>query len=158
MILSFFVVSIVLSRLFYLLCATFVACIDVARPTIDQLTDELREMNDWYKLGVQLRMPVAVLEQIVSQSPHGGIQRWRIDLLQRFLDSTPTASWRDIITALEKIGHRTLSARLKSKYLKQTTGNCIIISSIKSITYHAERYFLSKLCNGFNKRYIYSSI
>ena len=77
-------------------------------------------MNDWYSLGVALLVPVSKLQEIMASSPQGGIARWRIDLLQYWLDSTPTASWSDIITALEKIGHHTLSARLKSKYLPPT--------------------------------------
>ena len=78
-------------------------------------------MNDWYSLGVTLLVPVSKLQEIMVLSPQGGIARWRIDLLQHWLDSTPTASWSDIITALEKIGHHTLSARLRTKYLPSTT-------------------------------------
>ena len=74
-------------------------------------------MNDWYSLGVALLVPVSKLKEIKSSSPQEGIAQWRIDLLQYWLDSTPTASWSDIITALEKIGHHTLSARLRTKYL-----------------------------------------
>ena len=78
-------------------------------------------MNDWYSLGVALLVPVSKLKEIITSSPKEGTARWRIDLLQHWLDSTPTASWSDIITALEKIGHHTLSARLRSKYLPSTT-------------------------------------
>ena len=74
-------------------------------------------MNDWYSLGVALLVPVSKLKEIMTSCPQEGTARWRIDLLQHWLDSTPTASWSDIITALEKIGHHTLSARLRTKYL-----------------------------------------
>ena len=77
-------------------------------------------MNDWYSLGVALEVAVSKLQEITASSPQGGTARWRIDLLQHWLDSTPTASWSDIITALEKINHHTLSVRLKSKYLPST--------------------------------------
>ena len=81
-------------------------------------------MKDWYSLGVALRVHPHELQEIQISSPQEGIQRWRIDLLQHWLDSTPDASWSMIITALEKIGRRTLSARLKLKYLQPiaTTG------------------------------------
>ena len=110
-------------------------------PTIHQLTGELAGMNDWYSLGVALLVPVSKLQEIMALSPLGGIARWRIDLLQHWLDSTPTASWSDIITALEKIGHRTLSARLRTKYLPSitTTTTCmrvhihLVISVLLSI-------------------------
>ena len=73
-------------------------------------------MNDWYSLGVALRVPPSKLKEIRQSAPQEGIQYWRIELLQYWLDSTPSASWRDIITALEKIGQHTLSARLREKY------------------------------------------
>ena len=74
-------------------------------------------MNDWYSLGVALLVPVSKLKEIMTLSPQAGTAQWRIDLLQYWIDSTPTASWSDIITALEKIGHHTLSTRLRSKYI-----------------------------------------
>ena len=96
-------------------------CTGITTPTIHQLTEELAGMNDWYSLGVALLVPVSKLQEIMALSPQGGIARWRIDLLQYWLDSTPTASWSDIITALEKIGHHTQSTRLRSIYLPSTT-------------------------------------
>ena len=81
-------------------------------------------MNDWYSLGVALRVPPCKLKEIRQSAPQDGIQYWRIELLQYWLDSTPSASWRDIVTALEKIGQHTLSARLREKYqVLQITGN-----------------------------------
>ena len=93
----------------------------ITTPTIHQLTEELAGMNDWYSLGVALLVPVSKLQEIMALSLQGGIARWRIDLLQYWLDSTPTASWTDIISALEKIDRRTLSTRLRSMYLSSTT-------------------------------------
>ena len=99
----------------------YVLYTDITTPTIHQLTEELEGMNGWYSLGVALLVPVSKLQEIMALSPQGGTAQWRIDLLQHWLDSTPTASWSDIITALEKIGHHTLSTRLRVKYLSSTT-------------------------------------
>ena len=85
-------------------------------------------MNDWYSLGVALRVHPNKLQEIQKSSPQEGIQRWRIELLQYWLNSTPDASWKDIIVALEKIGHHTLSARLQHKYNVPATGtDCFIL-------------------------------
>ena len=73
-------------------------------------------MNDWYSLGVALRVHPNKLQEIQKSSPQEGIQRWRIDLLHYWLNSTPDASWNDIVVALEKIGHNTLSVQLRAKY------------------------------------------
>ena len=93
-----------------------VLCTGITTPTIHQLTEELAGMNDWYSLGVALLVPVSKIKEIKALSTQKGTARWRIDLLQYWLDSTPTASWNDIITALEKIGHRSLSTKLRFKY------------------------------------------
>ena len=83
-------------------------------------------MSDWYSLGVALRVPPSKLKEIRQSAPQEGIQYWRIELLQYWLDSTPSASWRDVVTALEKIGQHTLSARLREKYhITQTTSGTV---------------------------------
>ena len=79
-------------------------------------------MNDWYSLGVALRVHPNKLQEIQKSSPREGIQRWRIDLLQHWLSSTPNASWSMIVVALERIDHHVLAARLRAKYqIPQTT-------------------------------------
>ena len=86
-------------------------------------------INDWYSLGVALMVPPSKLEEIQKSSPQDGIQRWRINLLQYWLNSTPDASWSMIVLALEKIGHRTLAASLRGKYcvLQTTSGTAIAV-------------------------------
>ena len=109
----------------------------ITRPTIHQLTEELADVN-WHSLGMALLVPVSKLSAITASHPQGGTARWKIELLQYWLDSTPTASWSDIIKALEKIGHGTLSARLKTEYLPSatttTTGMRVYIS-VRIINY-----------------------
>ena len=95
---------------------------DIPAPTIFQLTTELIDMKDWYPLGVALRINPDKLQEIQILSPHEGIPRWRIDLLQYWLNSTPDASWNDIIVALKTIGHHTLSAKLREKYILPLAG------------------------------------
>ena len=96
--------------------------IDIPAPTLTQLTTELIDMRDWYSLGVALRINPDKLQEIQILSPHEGIPRWRIDLLHYWLNSTPDASWNDIIVALKTIGHHTLSAKLREKYILPLAG------------------------------------
>ena len=52
-------------------------------------------------------------------------------MLQYWLNSTPDASWSMIITALEKIKHRELSASLREKYhIPQTTSGTVRASVV----------------------------
>ena len=73
-------------------------------------------MNDWYSLGVALRVHPNKLQEIQNSSQGEGIQQWRMELLQHWLNSTPGASWSMIVVALGKIGHHALAARLSEKY------------------------------------------
>ena len=79
------------------------------------------EVDEWYFLGVVLKVPVSKLKEIQGSSPQAGIRFWRIDVLYHWLQSTPHASWNDIVSALKKIGQHTLSARLQEKYITPYT-------------------------------------
>ena len=92
-------------------------CTDIPKPTIYQLTKELRRVNEWYLLGVVLKVPISEIKKIQGLSPQAGIRFWRIKVLYHWLQSTPHASWNDIVLALKKIGQHTLSARLQEKYI-----------------------------------------
>ena len=74
------------------------------------------DVDEWYFLGVVLKIPVSKLKEIQGSSPQAGMRFWRIEMLYHWLQSTPGASWNDIIVALEKIGLHALSTRLREKY------------------------------------------
>ena len=83
-------------------------------------------MNDWYSLGVALRVHSNKLQEIQKSSPREGIQRWKLELLHYWLNSTLDASWSMIVVALEKIGHHILADRLRAKYqVPLTTGTTL---------------------------------
>ena len=84
--------------------------------TVQLLLEELEQVGDWYSFGVALGVPVNKLRELQASDHQGGVSRWKIDTLQYWLDTTPTASWADITRALEQRGHLKLAARLKSKY------------------------------------------
>ena len=102
-------------------------------------------MNDWYSLGVALRVHPNKLQEIQKSSPQEGIQRWKIDLLQHWLKSTTNASWSTILTALEKIGHRVLADQLRAKYLvPQTTAGILCICAYPTMASTVHCMCLSK--------------
>ena len=90
---------------------------------------ELNEMDDWYTFGVALGLPVRKLREIKTSNPQGGVRHWKIDMFQSWLDSTPTASWEDIIRALEQADLVALAVRLRSKYLGHhpSPGVCVCV-------------------------------
>ena len=102
---------------------------DTPPPTVQQLLSELNEVDDWYTFGVVLGITVRKLREIQASNSQGRVQRWKIDMFQFWLDSTPTASWEGIIRALEQADHVTLAVKLRSKYLghHQPPGVCNVI-------------------------------
>ena len=86
-------------------------------------------MEDWYSLGVALGVRVRKLREIQASNSRSGIQRCKIDMFQSWLDSTPTASWEDVIRALEQLDHNSLAARLREEYTKQqpSPGVCVCV-------------------------------
>ena len=94
------------------------------------MLEELNEVDDWFTLGVALGVTVRKLREIQTSNPQGGVQHWMTDMFQSWLDSTPTASWEDVIRALEQLDHVVLAARLRSKYIGQqlSPGMCVVIT------------------------------
>ena len=97
--------------------------------TVQTLLEELKEVDDWYLFGAYLGVPVYKLNEI--QSEHRGIvERCKLNMLQYWLNTTMTASWRDIARAVEQMDRLTLAAKLKRKYLwgsPTPEGMCYII-------------------------------
>ena len=93
------------------------------------------EVDEWYFLGVVLKVPVSKLKEIQGSSPQAGIRFWRIDVLYHWLQSTPHASWNDIVSALKKIGQHTLSARLQEKYITPYTAGTGMSCSTNAIVW-----------------------
>ena len=90
---------------------------DISPPSVHLLVKELKEVKDWYVFGVALDIPVRQLNAIQSSNPHGGVERWLVDMFEYWLNSNPDASWKDIIQALEQTDQLVLAAKVKIKYL-----------------------------------------
>ena len=98
-------------------CSTCCAhTVDTQLLTVQALLEELKEVDDWYLFGAYLGVPVYKLNDI--QSEHRGVvERCKLNMLQYWLNTTMTASWKDIARAVEQIDKLTLAARLKRNYL-----------------------------------------
>ena len=81
------------------------------------LLEELREVDHWFILGVYLNVPVNQLNKIESTHTQDGVERCKLEMLQYWLNTTMTASWKDVTRALEQLDMLTLAAKVKSKYL-----------------------------------------
>ena len=97
---------------------------------------ELNDVDDWFTFGVALGVTVPKLREIKASNPQEGVKHWKIDMFHSWLESTPTASWEDIIRALEQADHVVLATRLRSKYTGQqlSPGICMCSNNYLFIT------------------------
>ena len=108
----------------------FILYVDTPLLTVAVLLKELQEVDDWYMLGAYLNVPVRELKKIKATHTQDGVDRCKLEMLQYWLDTTMTASWKDIARALEQLNMLTLAARLKLKYLRTspaTTANGVCV-------------------------------
>ena len=83
---------------------------------LKDLVYELKEV-DWYQLGVQLDVPVHILNNIDREN--FSEPRKLSKVLQYWIDNAkPVASWNTIVRALQRIGgHKSIIAIIQSKYM-----------------------------------------
>ena len=94
--------------------------------TVRVLLEELREVDNWYMLGAYLSVRMNELKKIQSIHVHDGVERCKLEMLAYWLNTTMTASWKDVARALEKLEMLVLAAKVKSKYL-WTPGVCVCV-------------------------------
>ena len=71
----------------------------------------------WWNLGLKLGVPKEQLDAIERDYfQRGGIERCRIEMLDKWLNRERYPRWIDIIKALDKIGSRFMAAKLAEKY------------------------------------------
>ena len=103
-------VTIFCLEVFVILCIPSLYAADTSLLTVSLLLEELKEVTDWYLLGAYLNVPVYELKKINAQD---GVERCKLEVLHYWLNTTTTASWKDIARALEQLDMLKLAARLK---------------------------------------------
>ena len=83
---------------------------------------ELRDVVDWFKLGVSLGIKHSYLKKIEADY-RGDVECCKTEMLSFWIDNDENASMEKLTQALEEIGHRNLAKRLRDKYNVLQTGN-----------------------------------
>ena len=86
-----------------------------SRPTVKELDPELKGLVRWKSFAIQL--PTIELSDVVEieQNHRGNIADQRLAVYGTWLGKCVSASWLDVITALETIDENVLAERLKVK-------------------------------------------
>jgi len=102
---------------------------------VKNLSSELSLVADWHQLGIKLGLRPALLRRIEREHPRDN-ERRKVEVADLWLQSTPLASWRHIITALREMGDLTQAERIELKYVKGTRGmtiQCSITLMLNSV-------------------------
>ena len=81
------------------------------------LSFELKRVTNWCLLGINLGVPVYELTRI--EQDYKGSDQQRLQMLNQWLLGTPTASWGEVVHALELMGERREAERIQRKYVKR---------------------------------------
>ena len=89
--------------------------------TVRDIQNELSEMTaEWYQLGLQLKVPLAILNTIGHDHPRGA-QRCMTEVINRWLRNASECSWAKLAQAVEAMGdYAALAERLRQKRLVPT--------------------------------------
>ena len=90
------------------------------RPTIQQLVDVMRIENieittKWYELGLKLVDSNEVLKVIETDNPRNTNTCCRV-MFEKWLEKTPNASWRQLVTTLDNIKMNTAADAVRKLF------------------------------------------
>ena len=63
-----------------------------------------KRVSDWYALGIQLDLTTSQLNNIHLTYHAYGVDRLKTEMFNFWLNSSPDASWTNLITALRAMG------------------------------------------------------
>lgn len=84
---------------------------------VRNLSSELKPVSDWYKLGINLGLKKHDLNKIQQDYAHQGNDQQRLEMLNKWLQRTPRASWGDVVSALAQIGEDRVAENVQQKYI-----------------------------------------
>ena len=92
-----------------LLCARTVGS---RTPTLQQLLNALKKLENWFMFGATLGVPVSQLKKIESNH-HKDSDRCKLEMLQYWLDSNSDTTWNEIVQGLEETDQLALANQIK---------------------------------------------
>ena len=97
--------------------ATGVPATDVLN--VKNLSSELTEITNWYRLGLNLNLQTHELKKIQQDHAHRGSDQQMLEMLDKWLRRTPTATWDDVVTALQQMGENRVAENIRQKHKRR---------------------------------------
>ena len=93
-------------------------CLPSARPSHSQLVEKLEPVSaQWDRLGIFLGFKLNDLDEIRRDKQDTNLSL--VAMCNKWLERNPSGSWKDIVTALQKIKRLDLADELQKKYIKE---------------------------------------
>ena len=73
------------------------------------------DITEWYELGLQLKMPLSILDQIAADPDIKGQKRM---MLHDWLQYDDEANWEKLAAALTKIGKKAIATNIRRQFLE----------------------------------------
>ena len=111
--------------------STIIISTEVVHPTVQNMIKHLSEVcNDWFVIGIALYVPEEKLRETELCINLHGLERCMVVMIELWLES-PNASWDQVASALELVGHSTLASTIKQQYMcDQPSRECYIVLMI----------------------------
>jgi len=101
--------------------------------SLKNLTNALRDVDDWEDLGIQLDIKYHELRKFASE--HQGTEKCKRAMLQFWLDHETEASWDKVISALSYMKLNRVAKEVKKKYQMPTsTKSEDVLSLVPTVT------------------------
>ena len=71
--------------------------------------------SEWFSLGIKLGVKDSTLRDIEADHRED-VQRRKTEMLRVWLQSGPTNPWKELATALERMGSKVLAQKILEKY------------------------------------------
>ena len=81
----------------------------------------VNDVDEWFKLGLQLGLREATLKSISADPDIRGIESKRLAMLSKWLIYDTSASWEKLATALATIGENVVAVNVRSQFMKIPT-------------------------------------
>ena len=87
-------------------------------PDLRILSSELARVSDWHTLGLKLGLRADQLSVIQINNQAFGVERCKSEMLDKWLRTNPSASWRNVVSALQSMEEHAVANRVMQKYIQ----------------------------------------
>ena len=104
---------------------------DRAQLELKDLVLAVKDVTDWYGLGVQLSLPVYMLDGIKAERLP--VQEGMREMLSKWLLSDPEASWEKLASALEAMDKGGVAENVRCQFVRSLTSIAAVRTQAQTV-------------------------